>query len=702
MSSDQQSPKQDSTPTGLGAFWAELKRRKVMRVAITYAVAAWLIIQIASTTFGDFGIPVWAFRFVVIMLGLFFPVAIILAWAFELTPDGIKTTKVARQENVDTEEANAHSKKRNWLAYGVGALLPTAIFGSLALYFYVTRSGSTPPSPDLSPSALQFEKLEKSIAVLPLENMSPDPENTFFADGVQEDILTNLSKIEELGVVISRSSTLKYRDPDRNLKQVGQELGVRYIVEGSVRRAGNEVRITVQLIDANEDDHIWAETYNRTLDDIFAIQAEVAKRIAEELKAVLTPEEIEDLERRPTESQEAYDSYIKYRNLTGRGGSWDEKVSLLESAVAYDPDFTEAWACLAFESIFIWEVRNRKEPKLYARAYEAIEQAKRSDPDHAYIPYALSSFALREHHDPEKSIDYLLQALAIDPGMSLIHWRLGARYSILGRLAEAQHNLEIAVLKDPLSSSVNSGLMHTYATRGLWEQAFALIEENVARSTDSSWLMYASQYHYLKSGDKEAYRDGLLASQRNEYWPQYQLQAALIDRDYPKALTLLGEAKPESPVRFIGRRDFQIYRSDLAAALVHFVNDEKEEAIRVSVDAKAAYEEIIRENPSAFPTRWSELSICYALEGRADLVEEIIRKVRANSSTPYNQYYYQAHSELHIAIAHLVLGDHDKAIETLEAASKMDGPIFLNRELDLWFIFDRLRGNPRFDALLED
>ncbi|MCZ6671696.1 MAG: hypothetical protein O7C75_02030 [Verrucomicrobia bacterium] len=171
-------PTDSPKPSGFAEFWQELKRRKVMRVAITYAVVAWLIIQIAVSTFEGFGIPVWAFRFVVMMVLLGFPIVIILAWAFELTSDGIKTTKVARSEGSDTDETTTHSMKRNWLAYAVGATLPTLIFGTLAIFFYFRSD----PSPlDTRPSFPGLTESEKSIAVLPLENMSPDPENAFFA-----------------------------------------------------------------------------------------------------------------------------------------------------------------------------------------------------------------------------------------------------------------------------------------------------------------------------------------------------------------------------------------------------------------------------------------------------------------------------------------------------------------------------------------
>jgi TolB-like protein len=401
--------------SGLGKLWQELRRRHVVRVAIVYAVVAWLVIQVAATTFGSFGIPEWAFRFVVLMVILGFPLSLVVAWAFELTPEGIKTTKTARVTHPESHKDESHSKKRHWFSLGLAAAVPTLIFGVLALFFYI-RSGDV----------TQVSDGEKSIAVLPLENMSPDPENAFFADGVHEDILTNLAKIDEFHV-IARTSTQQYRDTIKSVETIGEELGVRYLVEGSVRRAGNRVKVTVQLVDCNSGNNLWADDFDRSLDDIFTIQAAIAKEIAGQLQTVLSPKEIAQIEYRPTEDQQAYDSYVKFRNLLALGESsveaGERKIELLEEAVTHDPDFADAWAQLAIECIYSWHRRDREDRALWTRAHHAIKQAQRIDSDLAYIPYALSSFAVNEDLDPEASINYLLKALANDPSFQLVYWR---------------------------------------------------------------------------------------------------------------------------------------------------------------------------------------------------------------------------------------------------------------------------------------
>ena len=289
MSGDNPSPKPQETRNP--SFWGELKRRKVIRVAIAYAVVSWVITEVSATVLPALLIPEWAISLVVVLLILGFPVALVLAWAFDLTSKGIVATD--SDDDDSTTVSGKQRQRKMWMALVAATLIPTLIFGALAFFFYL-RSDSDSDSSLSAPSS-ELTAIDRSIAVLPLTNMSPNQENAFFADGVQEDILTNLSLIKDLRVV-SRTSTQKYRTTDLNMKQIGEELGVHYLLEGSVRRAEDQVLVTVQLIDASTDEHIWAENYNRTLDNIFAIQAEIAKTIASKLHAVISPQELERIE----------------------------------------------------------------------------------------------------------------------------------------------------------------------------------------------------------------------------------------------------------------------------------------------------------------------------------------------------------------------------------------------------------------------
>ena len=674
---------------GFATFWFELKRRKVMRVAVVYAVVAWLVIQIAATTFPSLSIPDWALSLVIMCVILGFPVSVVLAWAFELTPEGIKTTKVARDEHSETAEHAHVQSKRNWLALAFAAGVPTLIFGALVLVFFIQGRTSE----------------DKSIAVLPLENMSPDPDNAFFADGVQEDILTNLSKIKDL-LVISRSSTLQYRNPDRNLKQVGEELGVRYLVEGSVRRAGNQVLVTAQLIDTHTDGHLWAGNYNRSLDDIFAIQAAIAKEIAEQLKAVLSPDEIEKIEYRPTENQEAYDYFVKARQLfeltlESRG---DEKAALLEMAVSLDPEFAEAWAHLATSYILWWHfIKNRDDPELQTKAHDALSKAKSLGPGLPDIPFAQSYFAQMEQGDYEASFDFLLEALAIDPSFRIAQSVIGMRYRLVGRLVEAQHFLEASIRTDPISPSTNRPLLTTYELRGKWDNARDLIQVNLKRTDgDELWRRKLPELEYLQSGDKQAFIAAMEAIPGFFDDPKGQVWKALQSRDYRSALQSFDELNPSDSFDFMSGPGLFLNPLNLVAALIWFELGEKGKWLDETQEAKTYLEEIVDADPRGNPRDWSCLPIIYALEDERDRMESTIAKVRELTFFADMNYTYQARCETNIAIAYLVLGDHDKAIETLNAACKMESPAFLNRRIDLWFIFDRLRGNEKFDELLKD
>lgn len=690
---DKSELKPESQPSSGNSFWAELKRRRVMRVAITYAVVAWLIVQVAATTFGSFGIPEWAFRFVVIMLCAFFPVAVILAWAFELTPDGVKTTKSVRDQHVSAKEQS----QRNLKAVVFAAALPTLIFGALAVFFFFRAGPSQEDAPVTTndPAIVEDEQLEKSIAVLPLQNLSPDPDNAFFADGVQEDILTNLSKIEEL-IVISRSSTLQYRERTQNLKQIGAELDVRYVVEGSVRRAANRVLVTVQLIEIETDAHLWAENFNRPLDDIFAIQAEVAKTIAGELQAVISPETIAKIEYRPTENQEAYDLYIKYRDMIENvSRRYDEKAALLEKALALDPQFAEAWANLAPEYIVWWASTGRNNSELLAKAHAALERAIELEPTLPTINMSRSHFALWEEKDREASIQYLLDALAADPGFDYAQWQLSTRYSRSGKLAEAQFHAEAGLRADPLSFKRNRSLAGIYPLQKRWDQARALIRKILERTDRADyWQRSLARIDYWQSGNRQAYLDALKTIPGFQENENRKAEHALLSRDYPAALRHL-----EAGGELGGTR---ILASSLSGELLKFDRDKADNESRSLAKARAEQiqQQLSTQPLSATPSLFARLIIHQALAGQREPMESAIAKGRALVKQAYWAYQAQAALEASIAIAYLVLGENDRAIEILEAASEMEAPFFFNRELDLTFIFDRLRGNPRFDALL--
>ena len=709
LSMDNESPP-DSQPTGFAAFWQELKRRKVMRVAAAYTVVSWIIIQVSATVLPALLIPEWTIRLVVILVILGFPVAIVLAWAFDLTPEGIKTTKSLRLENGDSVVSKKEALKSSLYKILFAAAIPTLLFGTLAIFFYL-RSDSSPThvtTEQIGGGALELEESVKSIAVLPLTNMSPDQENAFFADGVQEDILTNLSRIQELRV-ISRTSTHRYRSTDLNLKQIGEELGVHYLVEGSVRRMENQVLVTVQLIDAKTDEHLWAENYNRALDNIFAIQAEIAKTIAEKLQTVLSPQELHLIERRPTENQEAYDAFLiarRFENAYSQKG-----VELCEQAVGLDPDFAEAWSLLAKQLIIFWRRDYyRQNDELLERATHAIEMARKTGPDIPNSYDADNMFVYNVYDDINASINLGLRALEIDPNFASGQNNLALRYIQLGRIAEARHYYELAVKADPLHQPANIRLAQVYGFLGLWKEAEGVIQRNRKRfPEDINWRRIQIDFAYLHSGDLRQHADSTKELVQFSNSVEGQLWLALQKRDLESAINAI-DSYDSSPRFGFGLFHFhnrlmpyEALRFDnlqlLKALLLHEIGNR--EALQMAVNNATDYYEGVLATDSFRPHRRAGLVVLDALKGDTEGMELRIERVRAETDVEAWRYPSMAISEVRIALAYLILGETDKALESLEAASEMDGPLFLNRELELWFVFDSLKGKPRFEALLK-
>src|SRR2546423_4620958 len=309
----------------MSGFLEEVKRRKVYRVAVAYVIAAGGIIQLASAALPAWELPNWSLRLVILLLLLGFRIALVLAWAYDITAQGIQATPTIAGPR-------SHSRRN------VIMLVATGVIVSVAAGFFLLPRVSA-------------HKIDKSIAVLPFENLSDEKENAYFADGMQDDILTNLSKIGDLKV-ISRTSVMSYRGSGmRNARDIGKVLGVATLLEGSVRRIGNRVRVNVQLIDANNDEHIWAEDYDRDLTDVFAIQTDLAQKIASALQAKLSPTEKARLDNRPTQNPDAYLLFVQAHEYANRMDMFNDTslkaVPLFEQAIKLDPTFALAFADLS-------------------------------------------------------------------------------------------------------------------------------------------------------------------------------------------------------------------------------------------------------------------------------------------------------------------------------------------------------------------
>src|SRR4051812_45074385 len=355
------------------SFFSELKRRNVYKVAVAYAVVAWLVIQVSSTVLPTFHAPEWVVQTLVVLMIIGFPIALLIAWAFEATSEGIKRTEVA-----DAMPAGGRGKKHAWIyVVLIGGLISAAVFFAGRYTAHNdSRNSATNTDSSVIPAAPA-----KSIAVLPFDNLSEDKANAYFAEGVQDEILTRLAKVADLKV-ISRTSTQRFKSAPENLPQIAKQLGVMHILEGSVQKANDQVRVNVQLINAMTDAHLWADTYDRKLIDIFSVESEIAKAIADTLQARLTGAEKQMMAAQTTNDTAAYELYHKGRSLWEKrsGDNIPKAIAFYQEAIAQDPNYALAYTGLASAYILAPFYAGADRLEAGAKAKEAAVKALQLDP----------------------------------------------------------------------------------------------------------------------------------------------------------------------------------------------------------------------------------------------------------------------------------------------------------------------------------
>ncbi|MEP6975859.1 MAG: hypothetical protein ABI787_12600 [Spartobacteria bacterium] len=529
---------------GLRNFFAELKRRNVYKVAVGYGVVAWLIMQVADTIVPALHLPDSLTTAVVVICLLGFPIALVIAWAFELTPDGI----------VRTAEADAtvppRQGKRTWVVVvlAAGAL-------SVALFFV----GRYTARPDVSDAAMA-----KSIAVLPFANLSRDPDNAFFADGIQDEILTRLAKISELKV-ISRTSTQRYKSSPENLPEIAKQLGVAHILEGSVQKTGEKVRVTVQLIRAGTDSHLWAESYDRNLTDILAVESEVAAKIAESLQARLSGTEQRAVAARPTENAEAYEAFLRglaiWNQLESSPVENQLMVVYLDRAVQLDPQFAVAWAYLSVAHTFNYAEFDASAHHL-AEAKRALDAARRLAPESGETQFALGFYYYRGLRDFDAALVALAKArsqsanrVAAIEFSAYVKRRQGKWEEALVLHAES---LEI----DPRNPILLSEAALSYRALRRFREAEALVDQALAIEGSHFVQRQKAEIRFAQGDTQGATRllDAIPFDPQEApvFFAKFHLQ--IFDRKYAEAIRLLRGAldSPEKlPAPYLPR--FHLY-----------------------------------------------------------------------------------------------------------------------------------------------
>ena len=471
-------------------FFSELKRRNVYKVAVAYAVVGWLLVQVTTQVFPIFEIPNWALRLIVLAIIIGFPIALVLAWAFELTPEGIKHT-----EDVDLSDKRA-SKKRTWIYVTlIGAALSAALF-------FVGRLSA--PNSSASPAVLP----EKSIAVLPFENQNRDPDTDYLCDGIPESIINSLSELPKLKVM-SRNSVFHYKGKEADAQTVGKELKVQTLLTGRVRQRGDSLTIGVELINAQDNSQLWGQQYSRKLADVFAVQEEIAKEVSDKLRLKLTGTEKEQLAKRPTENLKAFQYYMQGRAAAQRRTNADllASVSYYEKALQEDGKYALAYAGLAdayanlgyYGSIAPIEGRRKAEES----ARKALELDDKLAEAHAALGLAYIGFAPSNFSIGDKELGH---AIELSPNLAVAHYNLGLSFIRQGRLDEASAELMKARALDPLSSVIARAVVIPYYFKRDYVRAFELLRQanELGPALSATWEIGL----FIRSGSiKEAFAE---------------------------------------------------------------------------------------------------------------------------------------------------------------------------------------------------
>jgi TolB-like protein/Tfp pilus assembly protein PilF len=492
-------------------FFAELKRRNVYKVAIAYAIVAWLLLQAASILFPTFEAPPWTMKVFVAVITLGFPIALVLAWAFELTPGGIKRT-----EDVDLSKSVTRKTGRK-LDFFIIAVLLLVIAGLLFQRLH----------PSVSPAV--SSSLEKSIAVLPFENLSEEKGNAYLAEGIQDEILARLGKIADLKV-ISRTSTQRYKSSPDNLREIAKQLGVANVLEGTVQKAADQVRVTVQLINAANDAQLWAETYDRKLNDIFAVESDIATTIAETLQAKLTGSEKTAIAKRPTANPEAYELYLKGRYFWNKRTAADLRTAIkyFNAALGKDPGYALAYAGLA-DSYTLLHVFGAASPAdSFPQAQEAAKKAVEFDETSAEAHTSLAWMLILYDFDFERAYKEFERAIELNPNYATAHHWYGVTLAMTGQFDRAIAEGKRAVELDPLSLVINANLGSDYFNARRYDEAITQLRKTIEMDP---------RFSFARRGLGEALQ---ASGQLNEAIAEYR-KAVELD-DAPLSLAHLGQA----------------------------------------------------------------------------------------------------------------------------------------------------------------
>jgi serine/threonine-protein kinase len=658
----------------MSGFFKELQRRKVYRVAAAYIIAAGFIIQIGSAVFPAWELPNWTLRFVVVILLIGFPIALILAWAYDVTPQGIQVTKAP---------PGVH-RRRNIITLIIAGLAISAVAG---FFLFPRPSG---------------RNLDKSIAVLPFQNLSDEKDNAYFADGMQDDILTNLSKIGDLKV-ISRMSVMSYRgDGLRNAREIGKALGVATLLEGSVRRIGNRVRVSVQLINANNDEHIWAEDYDRDLTDVFEIQTDLAQKIASALQAKLSRNEKERLDRPPTKDPNAYLLFIQahdYANRPDRARETSLKAKeLFEQAIKLDLNFALAFAGLSEVESWMYHTdqpTSARREKARVHANESLRLQPDLPEGHLALGYS--------YYYGDRNYDRALTEFEIAkrdlPNEAQAYSAIGAIQRRQGKWAESTANFEKSAALDPKNANVLFNLALNYMAQRDFETADKIFDRALVAQPQSfgSRGMKAALAVIWK-GDV-GFAENQLSLVPPEYDPDGYVTSARVwlltlRRKFADALQVAQQFRGET----LKYPDFGLCPKALVEGRFYLYQDDKMKAQAAFEHARNVAEQLVRDAPGD-PGRHAQLGAVLAGLGQKE--DAINEGKKAVELLPESEDAFDGpKATAALAEIYAWVGEHDEAFRLLDHLLGVPNGLTIPM-LKLDPAWDPLRKDSRFQALIE-
>lgn len=676
-------------------FFYELQRRHVVRVAIAYATAGWVLMQLASMVFPAFGAPDWVFKAVIAVLALGFPLALILAWAFELTPEGLRRTEPAQSPDVRMPDQERR----------VGRSLNAIVIGALAIAVAVLLwrqfGAHAPGEPKASSPAPG-----KSIAVLPFESLSEDKANGYFATGMQDEILTRLAAIRDLKV-ISRTSTERYASHPPDLKTVGSQLGVAAVLEGTVQKAGDSAHINLQLIDAATDSHLWAKSYDRELKDIFAVERDIAEQVAGALKATLMPEEAARVADVPTRDPEAYDLYLQALAFSNRANDqygltpvvMPQTIALLEQAIAKDANFALAHALLGRAHMYMYFFGDRSSGRLQL-AKDSADAALRLQSDLGPGHFALAFYWYWGFRDYERASAELDRARKTMPQNFDVEEITAAIARRQGKWEQTLENLRQAASYDPRNSSPWFEFGQTYAQLRRYADADKAYSRAAELSSDPALSqLRRAQNTMMWKGDLEPMRATLAALPRDSdafrSSEPVQFDLAWLSRDYAGAVRIAEQS--DKPIWLYSRGNSALPRDLRLAWAVGAAGDAgRAQALFQKVHAES--QDALRQKPDDWD-RHMALALSAAGLGRKD--EAIAEGRRTTELLPLSRDAFAGPEyAAYLALIYVQVGENDQAIAQLEQLMKIPAGLSMAPALlRLDPAWDPLRKDPRFDKL---